>query len=147
MTNTDPRAVQWFRRTTGSWTSERRYLFNLETGKPTNMTTEFSIVEEPRNRFVVTWKGNTKGTMELHLEGDLLHRSRDYFDQGQDGHASRVSVIDEDTIVLHTHYNGLIFREEIRLLKSDTYRLRQTVGFCDKTGVAKIVGQYFETRI
>ena len=148
MTTSDPRAVQWLRRSCGTWNSERRYLFNLETNKPSNMTTVFDTVELEYGRFQVTWKGNTEGIMELHLEGDLLHRSRDYFSKnGETGHSSRVSMIDDDTIVLHTHYDGLIFREEIRFLKSDIYRLRQTVGFCDRTGVARIVGQYFESRL
>lgn len=136
---------QWFWRTAGKWRSERRYLFDLESNQPVNLTTEFEIAEQDHSRWTVTWTGKTNGTMELHLDGDLLHRSRDYFGKG--AHSSRVSMIDEDTVCLHTHYDGLIFREEIRMLKNDMYRLRQTVGFCDKTGAAKIVGQYFETRL
>ena len=82
--------------------------------------------------------------MELNLEGDLLHRSRDYFGPG--AHASRLSMVDGDTLVLHTSYDGLSFREEIRYVKND-YALRQTIGFSDKTGEAALVGQYHEQRI
>ncbi|NBR83004.1 MAG: thioredoxin [Flavobacteriia bacterium] len=46
-----------------------------------------------------------------------------------------------------TQYDGLKFREEIRLLADDTLRLRQTVGFDENTGVPTLVGQYYETRI
>ena len=56
-------------------------------------------------------------------------------------------MIDEDTLLLHTHYDGTIFREEIRFLKGDKYALRQTIGFDDVTGETKIVGQYYERRV
>lgn len=144
-TTTDPRIVSWFRRTCGTWSSERRYLFNLESNRPSIMSSTFSVDELPYNKFQVSWDGNSSGIMELGLEGDTLKRSRDAFGRGSND--STVSAIDDDTILLHTHYNRLIFREEIRLIKHDCYRLRQAVGFCDKTGVAKIVGQYFETRL
>ncbi len=135
--------ANWLDRRVGSWRSERRYIFNLKTGKPSNMTTNFTIDKVGALRWQVSWAGPTSGLMELNLEGNLLHRSRDYFGPGS--HPSRVSLIDEDTLLLNTHYDGLIYREEIRLLKSD-YALRQTVGFCDRTGEAKIMGQYAEFR-
>ena len=141
---TDPRAVQWFRRTTGKWTSERRYLFAPKM-KPTNMTTEFTIgLGERSNIFVVEWTGRTEGQMILTLEGDTLSRSRDYFGEG--AHPSKISMLDDDAIVMRTEYDGLKFREEIRMLQADTIRLRQTVGVDAETGQTKIVGQYFEER-
>ena len=137
---------QWFDRTCGTWTSERRYIFNMKTMKPTNLTTKFTIDPGERgNQYVVNWQGQTSGTMELTLEGDQLHRSRDYFGEG--AHTSRLERIDDDTIVLRTQYDGMKFREEIRLLAEDTIRLRQTVGFDENTGVPKLVGQYWEVRI
>ena len=137
---------KWFDRTCGTWTSERRYIFNMKTMKPTNLTTKFTIDPGERgNQYVVNWQGQTSGTMELTLEGDLLHRSRDYFGEG--AHASRLERIDGDTIVLHTQYDGMKFREEIRLLAEDTLRLRQTIGYDEVTGAPKLVGQYYETRI
>jgi len=137
---------QWFDRTCGTWTSERRYIFNMKTMKPTNLTTNFTIDPGERgNQYVVNWQGQTSGTMELTLEGGLLHRSRDYFGEG--AHTSSLQQIDDDTIVLHTQYDGMKFREEIRFLAEDTLRLRQTIGYDEVTGVPKLVGQYYETRI
>jgi len=137
---------KWFDRTCGTWTSERRYIFNMKTMKPTNLTTKFTIDPGERgNQYVVNWQGQTIGTMELTLEGGLLHRSRDYFGEG--AHTSCLQQIDDDTIVLHTQYDGMKFREEIRLLAEDTLRLRQTIGYDEVTGVPKLVGQYYETRI
>lgn len=110
------------------------------------MTTTFSVDEGERgNQFVVQWQGNTSGTMELELNGTTLSRSRDYFGDG--AHSSEVEVIDRDTIVLHTEYDGMKVREEIRMLLDDTMRLRQTVGVDKKTLQTRLVGQYYEQRI
>ena len=145
VTHANPIALQFLRRTCGSWRSERRYLFAPKM-KPTNMVTEFTVTEneEQGNRFVIDWTGQTEGTMEVVLEGDTLGRSRDYMGSG--AHAQHVQVIDQDCIVLTTEYDGIKFREEMRLLESDTIRLRQTVGINKETGQVALVGQYFETR-
>ena len=137
-------ALNFLRRTCGDWTSERRYLFAPKL-KPVNMTTEFKIEELPSGIFQVAWSGNTEGIMELTLEGQTLHRSRDYF--GSDANSSQVQVIDSDCIVLRTQYDGCRFREEVRLIESDMYRLRQTVGYNLETGQLVLCGQYFETRL
>ncbi len=143
---TDTLFLNWFDRTVGDWSSERRYIFNMKTMKPTNLTTKFSIEHgsEP-SQYLVNWTGQTSGTMDLTVDNGVLKRSRDYFGEGR--HDSCLSLIDPDTIVLHTQYDGLIFREEIRLLFNDTVRLRQTIGTCETTGEVRIVGQYYETRI
>lgn len=142
----NPKALKWFDRTCGTWTSERRYIFNMKTMKPTNLTTDFTIDHGDRgNEYIVSWQGQTSGTMELILEGDHLHRSRDYFGEGS--HSSKIEMIDDDTIVLRTQYDGMKFREEIRMLAADTLRLRQTVGFDEVTGAPKLVGQYWEVRV
>lgn len=136
---------QWFDRTCGSWTSERRYLFAPKF-KPANMTTNFTIDPGERgNQYIVDWQGQTTGTMELTLVGDVLHRSRDYFGDG--ANSSKLELVDEDCIVLRTEYDGTRFREEIRLIENDCYRLRQTVGFDKVTGALRLVGQYLESRI
>tara|TARA_R100000734_G_C3272293_1_gene67987 strand:+ start:138 stop:602 length:465 start_codon:yes stop_codon:yes gene_type:complete len=141
----NPKALQWFRRTLGEWSSERRYLFAPKM-KPVNMETFFSVEEGvSSNQFIVEWKGRTSGVMEVELIGDVLHRSRDYF--GEENHSSTVEVLDDDCIVLRTEYGGMKIREEIRLLNSDTVRLRQTIGICIKTGKVNLLGQYGEFRI
>ena len=136
--------LTFLRRSCGSWTSQRRYLF-APAMKPANMTTDFTLTEANNGKFVVDWKGQTEGQMILTLEGDELHRSRDYFGDG--AHTSRVEVIDEDCIVLRTAYDGTRFREEIRLVENDQYRLRQTIGFNVKTGELVLCGQYYEARL
>ena len=139
------KVLQWFDRTCGSWTSERRYIFNTENPKPTNFDVNFTITPgESSNQYTVEWQGKTCGTMDLLFEGNTLLRSRDYF--GEEAHSSEVAMIDEDTVVMTTTYGGVTYREEIRLLHFDNYRLRQTIGF-NAEGKAALVGQYFERRI
>lgn len=137
--------AHWLDRRTGSWSSQRRYIFDMKTQKQSVMETSFRIEKVGALRWQVVWTGQTEGIMELTLEGDTLHRSRDYFGDGS--HSSRVSLIDDDTLLLQTHYDGTIFREEIRFLKQDNYALRQTVGFDEATGRVKLVGQYYEERL
>ena len=140
----NPIALKWLRRTTGAWKSERRYLFAPKM-KPVEMTTEFTIGEgEVGNQFIVEWTGQTEGTMELTLVGSHLRRSRDYFGNG--AHGSDIEMIDEDTMVLRTEYDGMRIREEIRMLESDSIRLRQTIGIGVKDGQVKLLGQYAEFR-
>ncbi len=137
--------LQILRRSVGDWTSERRYLFAPKL-KPVNMTTDFSISNgEKGNQFVVDWTGKTSGQMVLTLEDDILHRSRDYFGDG--ANSSLVEQIDEDCIVMRTSYDGCRFREEVRLIEEDSFRLRQTVGYNLKTGQLVLCGQYFERRL
>lgn len=137
-------ALQFLRRTVGDWSSERRYLFAPKL-KPVNMTTEFKIDELTHGVFQVVWDGQTSGTMELRLDGNTLHRSRDYFGEGS--HASRVEMVDNDTIAMYTEYDGIRFREEIRLFEQDCFRHRYTVGFNVKTGQLALQGSYWETRL
>ena len=144
MTHIDPHVLTWFRRTTGSWKSDRRYLFAPRM-EPSNMVTTFTIEEsETTPKFIIRWKGQTSGIMDLTLEGNRVHRSRDYFGNG--AHSSVISMIDEDTILLRTVYDNTSFREEVRLLLDDTLRLRQTVGTDITTGNIKLLGQYAEIR-
>ena len=109
------------------------------------MTTEFKFDELAHGVFQVVWDGKTSGIMELTLDGDTLHCSRDYFGDGANG--SKIEVIDHDCIVLRTEYDGTRFREEVRLIEADCFRLRQTVGYNLKTGQLVLAGQYFETRL
>jgi hypothetical protein len=56
---------------------------------------------------------------------------------------SRVSRVDADTLVFETEYDGMKFREEIRLVENNV-RLRQTLGW--KRNEIFLAGQYFERR-
>ena len=145
MTHANPLALAFLRRTCGKWTSDRRYLF-APAMKPVNLVTNFTVEEgEYGNEFIITWTGQTSGRMEVELNGDTLSRSRDYLGAG--AHAQEVQVIDQDCIVLTTEYDGVKFREEMRLILDDAIRLRQTVGTDKETGKVKLVGQYYEHRI
>lgn len=136
-------ALKWLRRSCGKWRSERRYLFQVD-GKPVCYTTFMDIQEGDRgNQFIVNWEGKTSGRMELTLDGNILVRSRDYF--GEEAHDSDVEMIDDDTIVFTTTYDGVTFREEVRLLSNDCYRLRQAFG-TKADGSFALAGQYTEFR-
>jgi len=142
----------WFNRRTGKWTSSRRYLFGLENKdslNPLNLTTEFTFGAciEPDDQwdYEVTWTGQTEGTMGLKLLGNELHRSIGYFTSAPT--VSLVSMIDADTLLTSTSYDGQRFREEIRFLHEDKLCLRQTVGFNQETHEPTLLGQYAEFRI
>jgi len=125
------------------WRSERRYFFNAD-GKPVNLRTLMDIYEGERgNEFVIEWSGNTKGKMEIALEGDTLRRSRDYF--GDQAHDSKVEMLSNDIFRTTTNYNNVTYVETIELLSEDQYRLRQTFG-TNPDGSFALVGQYMEFR-
>lgn len=131
----------WFSRSIGKWTSYRRYLA-LPAHKDDSYKTEFTI-EADGNNVTIAWDGDaSEGTMNLRIEGDMLRRDIGYF--SDDPTDSRMEQIDEDTVVFYSEYSGMKFREEIRLLDDDKYRLRQTVGY--KKGEPFLVGQYFEEK-
>lgn len=138
---------QWFDRCLGNWTSQRRYIFNMKSKKPTNLTTDFSILESDKTDwdYSVVWTGQTKGTMYLKLDDDQLHRNVGYFTD--EPTSSLLHRVDYDTVAFYTKYDGMRFREEIRLLHGDNLRLRQTVGFKIETGEPTLCGQYLEFRI
>jgi hypothetical protein len=131
----------WFVRCQGHWKSYRRYL-SLPAHKDDSYSTEFSITVNEDN-VNITWNGDvSSGDMNLTIDGDLLHRDIGYFsDEPND---SKLTLLDEDTVVLHSAYDGMEFREEIRLLDDDKHRLRQTVGY--RNGKPFLVGQYWEER-
>ena len=131
----------WFLRSQGTWKSYRRYL-TLPAKKDDSYTTEFTI-KFNGDTVNITWDGDaSSGEMNLILEGDVLHRDIGYFTD--EPHDSMLESIDEDTIVMYSKYDGMEFREEIRLLCDDKARLRQTVGF--RKGKPFLVGQYWEER-
>ena len=139
--------TRFLRRRCGSWTSQRRYLF-FPKMEPVNLVTNFEFEELDINAFQVTWKGQTSGEMLLSFDADqmLLRRSRDYFSPNT-ANSSEVEVIDADCIVMRTSYDGLAFREEVRLFSEDLFAHRYTVGVDIETKVPKIIGSYWESRI
>ena len=73
---------------------------------------------------------------EVWLEGDWLHC----------GKVLRIEKVDLDTVVFWSEEGGVKFREEIRLIHSDRYRLRQIVCY-NINGDLINCGQYFEERL
>ena len=134
--------TQWFKRCVGSWSSYRRYLYNSST-EPDNITTYFSMTQTGDHSFCLSWGSDrNSGEMNFDIDGDVVHRDIGYYSSAPTD--SRMESIDEDTIVFHTSYGGITYREEIRLLLDDSVRLRQTIG--TKNGKVNVVGQYYETR-
>ena len=132
----------WFSRCQGDWKSYRRYL-TLPAMKDNSYTTEFSIAVDGDD-ISVRWDGEaSKGVMNLEIDGDVLHRDIGYFSENPND--SQMLLVDEDTLVLLSSYDGMHFREEIRLVNGDRNRLRQTVGY-KANEEPFIVGQYWEVR-
>lgn len=133
----------WFDRCVGSWTSHRRYLMGPKK-KIDNLVTDFDIVKRGDGEWAVIWKSDrNEGEMGIILEGDTIRRSRNYF-EGEEGTVTRLERIDEDTVVFYSSYGGMDYREEIRFLNGNKFRLRQTVGYKEGTDIAIVIGQYWE---
>jgi hypothetical protein len=133
--------AQWFARSNGNWTSSRRYLYGPKR-KANNYDTKFSVNAEG-SLVSISWDGDaSSGNMKMTIEGDLLKRDVGYFTN--DPTESTMTMVDDDTVVFETSYDGTTYREEIRMLFEDTVRLRQTVATED--GAVTLVGQYFEER-
>ena len=131
----------WFSRCVGKWTSHRRYL-TVPAYKDDNYKTEFTVKADG-NDVSIVWDGDvSSGEMNMVIDGEMLKRDIGYFKS--DPTDSRMEQVDDDTVVFHSEYDGMVFREEIRLLDCDQFRLRQTVGY--KGGRPFLVGQYFEER-
>ena len=81
--------------------------------------------------------------MIIYVDGDTIKRSRNYFEGGE-GTVTKLECIDDDTVVFHSSYGGMDYREEIRFLNGNKFRLRQTVGYKEGTDKVIVVGQYWE---
>ena len=145
-----PRFDDWFDRCVGAWTSHRRYLMGPKKAID-NLVTDFDIVKRSHDEWAVLWKSDrNEGEMGLVLRGRELHRSRNYF-EGDAGTITTLDRLDYDTVVFHSNYGGMHYREEIRFL-DDNFRLRQTVGrkedqpYQNTKGII-VVGQYAEYRL
>lgn len=133
---------RWFTRCQGDWESHRRYLYGT-TLAIDNLVTKFTIKKTDEGKYNLTWNSDRNtGEMNFSLDGDVCHRDVGYYTH--DPTDSKMTLIDDDTIVFNTSYGGVDYREEIRLLQGDRIRLRQTIGF--RNDVVNVVGQYYEFR-
>jgi len=125
----------------GDWVSHRRYLSGPQRVVD-SLSVHFSLMKEGENEFKLIWCSERNGgEMGFIIRGDVLERSRSYYKE--EGSTTRMEMVDEDTVVFWSAYDGQEFREEIRLVPGG--RLRQTVG--TKNGEVTLVGQYWEERI
>lgn len=142
----------WFLRANGSWNSNRRYWYakpNTNQVLISKLGVDVKDTGEDTFQVSLTWDSKEGGKSvsdgEMLCEYDpstsTLRRNIGYMTEEET--ASKVSMIDSDTVLLETEYSGMKFREEIRLL-GDNIRLRQTVGW--KGDNLLLVGQYFEQR-
>ena len=131
----------WFERSVGEWVSDRRYLYGSQRVSD-SLSVEFSLRREGESEFTLVWSSErNEGEMGFIIKGDVLERSRSYYKE--EGCETRMERVDEDCVVFWSAYDGMKFREEIRLV--DGGRLRQTVGW--KKGEIVLVGSYFEERV
>jgi len=163
--------VDFFRKSAGSWNSQRRYytlnkdvepqevnsLLNisfLAQGEPELIKLAKSHKLEDLSALVcgtqVTWESNytnenrkpVNGSTVFGIKGNVLYRDR--------GFATPKPVIalcsftNPDTMSLHTEYNSSAFDEEIKLV-GNKYRTRQTI--ISRAGQEITIGQYLEKRI
>jgi hypothetical protein len=147
----DTRVTNWMDRSCGRWTSYRRYIYT-KFNKQIKYETTLICDKRSDNSWGSQWCSKdengeyfSEGDMELFITPDnKCERSRGYMSEEPD--TSDISVIDDDCLVWETSYNGMTFREEIRLCENDTVRLRQTYGKKLSDGTVFLVGQYYEKR-
>lgn len=144
---------QWFFRTQGEWFSRRRYIYANKT-EPVIVESKFKVVveDDPKRpshfNVEISWDstGDTEsqGVMSCYCDGKKLYRDKGYMTEEET--ESVIQLLDFDTIMTYTVYNGMAFREEIRMATEDI-RLRQTIGFKEGTPNMILCGQYLEERI
>ena len=164
-------AVDFFRKSAGSWNSQRRYYSLNKDVEPQEVESllNISFLEQGASELIelaksheledmsslacgtkVTWESNytnesrkpVTGSTVFGIKGNILYRDR--------GFATSKPIIaicaftNPDTMSLHTEYNSNAFDEEIKLVGSK-YRTRQTI--ISRAGQEITIGQYLEKRI
>ena len=140
--------TDWFTRCEGSWTSHRRYLMGPKKNID-NLVTYFDIERRADDEWVVLWNSDrNEGEMGVILDESegVIKRSRNYF-EGEEGTITRLERLDQDAVVFYSSYGGMDYREEIRFLNGNKYRLRQTVGYKQGTDIVIVIGQYWEEKV
>lgn len=164
-------AVDFFRKSAGSWNSQRRYyslnkdvepqevesLLNisfLEQGTPELIELAERHQLEDLSGLVcgtkVTWESNytnesrkpVVGSTVFGIKGNVLYRDRGFATPKPI--VAICSFTNPDTMCLHTEYNSNAFDEEIKLV-GNKYRTRQTI--ISRAGEEITIGQYLEKRM
>jgi hypothetical protein len=163
-------AVDFFRKSEGSWKSQRRYYSLDRDTEPQEVESLLTIsfleagtpelIELARSHEIdnlelvcgtkVTWESNytnksrkpSNGSTIFGISGNKLYRDR--------GFATPKPIIalcsftNPDTMCLRTEYNGSVFEEELKLIGTK-YRTRQTI--ISRAGEEITIGQYLEQRL
>lgn len=164
-------AVDFLRRSAGSWNSQRRYyslnkdvepqevesLLNisfLDRGAPELIELAQSHELEDLEALVcgtkVTWESNYTnqnrkpviGSTIFGVKGNILYRDRGFATPKPI--TAVCSFTNSETMCLRTEYNANVFEEEIKLVGSQ-YRTRQTI--ISRAGQEITIGQYLEKRV
>lgn len=146
---------EFMRRSSGKWSSQRRYI-HTNSDKVSVLKSHLTVdfVKETDKEFQVNlaWK-TFDSSNEIVSEGEMITvgdektLKRDVGYMSSDPTVCKVKMIDKDCVVFNTEYNGMRFREEIRLIENDSIRLRQTLGWKDGGSNPFLCGQYYEVRI
>ena len=159
----------FFRKSEGSWRSQRRY-YTLKDGETQEvislLTVQFlergsealrqlaRLHELTDETFLTcgaltTWESNyvtpsprqTSGSTVFGVEGTQLYRDRGFATSKPI--IAQFSMREAETMCLRTEYSGSVFEEEIKLIGTQ-YRTRQTI--ISRAGEEQMIGQYLETR-
>ena len=163
--------VDFFRKSEGSWNSQRRYYSLNKDVEPQEVESKLNITFLPQGAAElvelaqshelenlealicgtkVTWESNytnqnrkpVKGSTVFGIKGNILYRDRGFATPKPI--TAVYSFTNPDTMSLRTEYNSNVFEEEIKLVSSK-YRTRQTI--ISRAGEEITIGQYLEKRI
>ncbi len=166
----DSLIAAFFRESTGSWRSERRY-YTLPDGETKEMVTLITIrfLEQGAEELLrleqlhdlpsemslicgtqVSWKSTDAVTGRKQSEdstlfgalGNTLYRDRGFATSKPV--TARFYFPNPKTLCLRTEYNGSVFEEELKLIGKN-YRTRQTI--ISRAGEQQMIGQYLEKRL
>ena len=163
--------VDFFRKSEGSWNSQRRYYSLNKDVEPQEVesTLDISFLPQGAKELIelaqshelkdlealicgtkVTWQSNytnqnrkpVVGSTVFGIKGNILYRDRGFATPKPI--TAVYSFTNPNTMSLRTEYNSNVFEEEIKLVSSK-YRTRQTI--ISRAGEEITIGQYLEKRI
>ena len=164
-------AVDFFRKSAGSWNSHRRYYSLNKDAEPQEVESllNISFLEQGVSELVelaqsheledlsalvcgtkVTWESNYTNESRKPVTGSTVFGIKDNILYRDRGFATPKPIIavcsftNPDTMSLRTEYNSNVFEEEIKLVGSK-YRTRQTI--ISRAGQEITIGQYLEKRV
>ena len=155
----DSNLRRWFARNLGLWRSRRLYFFADGEALRVDMMLRMETFSEPVEgdaAYRFTWWPEQEyeffdkkpryvpsGTMEAHLCGHQLRRSRGYLCGTST--KSQIRQVDEHELIFESHYQEWDIFEHIRLIDQDRYRSRSIYSW--KDGVLELAETHHEIRV